>query len=40
MNYVSLRLLGMDAEEPVMVDIRAWIHKMGESNEVPKSGDC
>lgn len=29
MNYVSLRLLGMDAEEPVMVVTRAWIHKMG-----------
>lgn len=29
MNYVSLRLLGLDPEMPVMQDTRAWIHEHG-----------
>jgi hypothetical protein len=29
MNYVSLRLLGLDPEMEVMQDTRAWIRKNG-----------
>jgi hypothetical protein len=30
MNYVALRLLGVDCDEPVMVEIRGWIQKHGQ----------
>ncbi len=29
LNYVSLRILGMDAEHPVCVKARATLHKLG-----------
>ncbi|KAJ9100955.1 hypothetical protein QFC19_005351 [Naganishia cerealis] len=28
MNYVSLRILGLEPDVPVMIETRAWIHKM------------
>ncbi|KAJ9110722.1 hypothetical protein QFC20_002763 [Naganishia adeliensis] len=35
MNYVSLRLLGLEPGLPVMRETRAWIHKMGGAVCVP-----
>lgn len=35
MNYVSLRILGMPADDPVMVEIRQLIHEMGGAVRVP-----
>lgn len=35
MNYVSLRLLGLEPDLPVMQETRAWIHKMGERRSLP-----
>lgn len=29
MNYVALRLLGVDYEEPAMVEARSWIGNHG-----------
>lgn len=31
MNYVSLRLLGLGPDVPVMQEIRTWIHEHGET---------
>lgn len=30
MNYISLRILGMDRDDPIMVEVRSLIHQMGE----------
>ncbi|KAJ9099201.1 hypothetical protein QFC21_004081 [Naganishia friedmannii] len=35
MNYVSLRILGLSPNMPVMAETRAWIHKMGGAVCVP-----
>lgn len=35
MNYVALRLLGVDGDEPAMVEVRGWIHKHGMLNMAP-----
>lgn len=31
LNYCTLRLLGVDAEHPVMVKARGTLHKLGET---------
>lgn len=31
MNYVSLRLLGLGPDVPIMQEIRTWIHEHGET---------
>lgn len=35
MNYVSLRLLGLDPDERVMQEICAWIHEHGNALPFP-----
>ncbi|KAM0750640.1 putative lanosterol synthase [Meredithblackwellia eburnea MCA 4105] len=38
LNYVVLRLLGVDAEEPMMVRARATLHKLGGAKGIPSWG--
>lgn len=35
MNYVALRLLGVDGDDPAMVEVRGWIHEHGVFNVAP-----
>lgn len=35
LNYVVLRLLGVDAEAPMMVRARATLHKLGGCTGIP-----
>ncbi|KAF8343480.1 terpenoid cyclases/protein prenyltransferase alpha-alpha toroid [Amanita rubescens] len=38
LNYVSLRILGMDAEHPVCIKARATLHKLGGAAAIPAWG--
>lgn len=38
LNYVTLRLLGVDAEEPMMVRARNTLHKLGGCTGIPSWG--
>ncbi|KAF8661357.1 hypothetical protein AX16_001452 [Volvariella volvacea WC 439] len=38
LNYVALRLLGMDAEHPICVKARATLHKLGGATAIPSWG--
>ncbi|CAG8634108.1 7586_t:CDS:10, partial [Cetraspora pellucida] len=38
LNYVALRILGMDPEHPVLIKSRAFIHKLGGAVAIPSLG--